>query len=233
MANFTGNQKTYEHNQPTFGNKYVIDIHYEPLHDKIHTDRVYIWNQYESSIRRIVASYTVRYKLSFDDLFGDSWIYFNKGLDKYNPHYNGNFYPLKNYLLGYIFNNFRGNIAYNRIKLKREMPMIANDDTISDSNHLIDNGTAIEDVYFDSELEKLINSLPEQYSKIVKLSIAGVKQQDISKIINVSQSRISFVLSYMRKIIKNKDEKFRIDKHSKTRDTIIELWRYCHDYNLD
>ena len=64
---------------------------------------------------------------------------------------------------------------------------------------------------------------------MVTYSEAGVDISLEEQTVSALTGELSETLNY-RNIIKNKDEQFRIDKHSKTRETIIELFNYCHDY---
>lgn len=230
MSEFNEMQKRYIDKQAKLGDKFVMDLQYEPLYDYIKTDREYIWNQYYDDIKVLTANLCKRYNLPFDEIMGDNWIYFNKVLDTYTPIYNGGFIPLKNRVLGYLFQTQRGNIQANQIKANREL--LQRNDTTGNGNaesepvlDFIDKNSAVTDEYFSSELSRIINKFPDDYKFVITNYVQGKKQREIAEIMGLTQSRISIMLTRIKDaVFGNKKRDINgVNKICK------ELYNYCHE----
>jgi RNA polymerase sigma factor (sigma-70 family) len=147
-----------------------------------------IWFKYEEKIRKIINGLSYWKNFDGEELIQQAYIYFIELAKIYDPYYNGNFIPFDKFLFKNLIIKLRAYIQRYYFKRKREQPTEFSEyvSRYSTKNTILD----VEDKLYSEYLYSLISDRQKQ---ILDLSLKGYKQQEIGKILNISQSRVSVI----------------------------------------
>lgn len=145
-----------------------------------------------------------------EDLFQMSYLYFIYFSKQYDPFWNGGFIPYDKYLFKNMIIKLRAFIQRFYVKRKRECPVelseVGDDtaDNVENISHDIE--------YANSRIysDYIYSKISERQRQIIDLTLQGYKQQEIGKILDISQSRVSVIkkrtLARLQKLIQNKND---------------------------
>jgi RNA polymerase sigma factor, sigma-70 family len=160
---------------------------FEPLYECIKTDKNRIWFYYEEKIHKLVG--WLGYMKSFDkeELLQQAYIYFHTLCEAYDPYYDGKFFKFDRYLFKNMIIKLRAHIQRYYFKGGREKP--------SDCDFLLETETVdvIGATESDLYMTHIFDTLEERSREVVELTLAGYKQQEIGKKLDISQSRVSVI----------------------------------------
>ena len=170
-------------------------LYYEPEFDLIKSDPKTVWMRYDERIKKTLKIMAFWKSFDREDLYQQAYIY-HVGLCKvYTPFYNGHFYPFDKFLFKNLIIKLRAYIQSYYLKHKREQPTEISERTNSTAkNNVVDKENEI----FVQQLYALVS---ERQAKILELTFKGYKQQEIGKILNISQSRVSVIKKKTIKIL--------------------------------
>lgn len=177
------------------GNCYIF---VEADYSDIKSEPNKIWFKYEEKIEKLCKSLAYNKNFDYEDLYQQSYIYFLQLSEKYDPYYNGNFYPFDRFLFKNLIIKLRAYIQDYYYKNNREKPS----DIYDYKNYMVDED--LDRLYIDY----IYSLLPPKQQRILYLTeVEGYSQQEVGEIIGVSQSRISVIKKNIIKTLKDKIEK--------------------------
>lgn len=178
-------------------------LFYEPEFEDVRNNPNYIWMKYDERIKKTLK--IMAYWKSFDkeELYQQAYIYFVELCQIYTPFYKGNFIPFDRFLFKNLIFKLRAFIQNYYLKHKREQPTeLSERTTVSNGRNDVND---MEDKIFVNQLYSLIN---ERQVKILELTFKGYKQQEIGKMLDISQSRVSVIkkrtIKKLQKLMENK-----------------------------
>ena len=179
-----------------------INCPFEEDYEDIKTNPGVVFEKYYNQVVKLING--LSYWKSFDkeELMQQSYIYFLDFCKLYDPYYNDNFIPFDKFVFKNLIIKLRSHIQRHYVYKKREQPTEFNE--YNTSSHVRNDISLLEDKIFIQYLFSFIN---ERQKEILNLSLQGYKQQEIGKILNISQSRVSVIrrktLELLKKIIED------------------------------
>ena len=179
-----------------------INCPFEEDYEDIKTNPGVVFEKYYNQVVKLING--LSYWKSFDkeELMQQSYIYFLDFCKLYDPYYNDNFIPFDKFVFKNLIIKLRSHIQRHYVYKKREQPTEFNE--YNTSSHIRNDISLLEDKIFIQYLFSFIN---ERQKEILNLSLQGYKQQEIGKILNISQSRVSVIrrktLELLKKIIED------------------------------
>ena len=178
----------------------------EEYYDVMH-NRNKIWTKYQEKMIRVVAKLANWKNFSKDDLFQQAYIYFIYFCEQYDPYWGGGFIPFDKYLFKNMIIKLRAFIQRYYVKNKRERP-------VEFSEYVSENLDSEEQISHDIEMldseiysEQIYEMIGDRQKDIIELTLQGYKQQEIGKILDISQSRVSVIkkraLDRLQQILEN------------------------------
>ena len=152
-----------------------------------------VWDKYQEKMIRVVNKLANWKNFNKDDLFQQSYEYFIYFCKNYDPYWNDGFIPFDKYLFKNMIIKLRAFIQRYYVKGRRERP-VEFSEFVSDSTD--DEDQISYDIdYTDSKIynDYVYSQITERQRKILDLTLQGYKQQEIGKILNISQSRVSVI----------------------------------------
>lgn len=177
-------------------------LFYEPEYEDVKTNPNKIWMKYDVRIRKTLKIMSYWKNFNIDELYQQSYLYFVELCKIYSPYYNGNFYPFDKFLFKNIIIKSRAFIQNYYLKSKREQPTEISERTFSGGakNGISDKENSI-------FIEYLYSLITERQAEILTLTFQGYKQQEIGKMLDISQSRVSVIkkrtLNKLKKILED------------------------------
>ena len=189
-----------------------INCPFEEDYEDIKTNPGVVFEKYYNQVVKLING--LSYWKSFDkeELMQQSYIYFLDFCKLYDPYYNDNFIPFDKFVFKNLIIKLRSHIQRHYVYKKREQPTEFNE--YNTSSHIRNDISLLEDKIFIQYLFSFIN---ERQKEILNLSLQGYKQQEIGKILNISQSRVSVIrrktLELLKKIIEdnNINKNYQVD----------------------
>jgi len=178
-------------------------LFYEAEFEDVRTNPNYIWMKYDERIKKTLK--VMAYWKNFDkeELYQQAYIYFVELCQIYTPFYKGNFIPFDRFLFKNLIFKLRAFIQNYYLKHKREQPTELSERTTSDTGR--NDVNDMEDKIFVKQLYSMIN---DRQVKILELTFKGYKQQEIGKMLDISQSRVSVIkkrtIKKLQKLMENK-----------------------------
>ena len=164
----------------------------EEYYDVMH-NRNKIWTKYQEKMIRVVAKLANWKNFSRDDLFQQAYIYFIYFCDQYDPYWGGGFIPFDKYLFKNMIIKLRAFIQRYYVKGKRERP-------VEFSEYVSENFESEDQISHDIEMadseiysDHIYSMIGDRQKEIIELTLQGYKQQEIGKILDISQSRVSVI----------------------------------------
>ena len=175
-----------------------INCPFEEDYEDIKTNPGVVFEKYYNQVVKLING--LSYWKSFDkeELMQQSYIYFLDFCKLYDPYYNDNFIPFDKFVFKNLIIKLRSHIQRHYVYKKREQPTEFNE--YNTSSHVRNDISLLEDKIFIQYLFSFIN---ERQKEILNLSLQGYKQQEIGKILNISQSRVSVIRRKTLELLKN------------------------------
>ena len=167
---------------------FSLQTPFEPLYEDVKTNPNKVWFELEKRLHKLVKWLAWWKNFDRDELTQQAYLYFVVLCEQYDPYYQGKFFKFERYLFKNLIIKLRAYIQRYYFKGKREKP--------SDCyEFLMQDQTTNEIDEIESELynEYVYSLVDERAAEIVKLTLAGYKQQEIGKRMNISQSRVSVI----------------------------------------
>lgn len=181
-------------------------LYYEPEYEDVKSDLNKVWMKYDERIRKTLKIMAYWKSFDVDELYQQAYIYFVELCEIYTPYYKGNFIPFDRFVFKNIIIKLRAYIQNYYLKSKREQPTELSERTTTKGfkNEIDD----IENKVFIEYLYSLVN---ERQAEILSLTFQGYKQQEIGKLLDISQSRVSVIkkrtLKKLLKILEDNEMK--------------------------
>ena len=178
-------------------------IFYEPEYEDVKTDPNKVWMKYDERIKKTLKIMSYWKNFDRDELYQQAYIYYVELCQIYIPYYKGNFIPFDKFIFKNLIIKLRAYIQNYYLKSKREQPAELSERTFSgDARSEINDK---ENEIFINYLYSLVN---ERQAEILNLTFKGYKQQEIGKMLDISQSRVSVIKKRtLKKLQKLLDEK--------------------------
>ena len=181
-------------------------IFFEEDYELIKGDPNYVWVKYEERIKKICNNISFFKNYPREELIQQAYLIFIKFCKRYDPFYNGKFYPFDRYIFAALIQNLRAHVQHTRFKANREMPTdflkqdrnsnknveYQNDELLVDSYNLEDN------LLFNQSLQAFLKTLNKDERFIFTETANGTKQKEIGEKLKMKQSRVSVILSNVR-----------------------------------
>lgn len=198
MSNFSSNS------EEDFSFDTGINCPFEEDYEDIKLNPGVVFEKYYNQIIKLING--LSYWKSFDkeELIQQSYIYFLDFCKLYDPYYNSNFIPFDKFVFKNLIIKLRSHIQRFYVYKKREQPTEFDEYSVGSTtkNDIINS----EDKMFTQYLYSFID---ERQKEILTLSLQGYRQQEIGKILNISQSRVSVIrrktLELLKSIIEGKN----------------------------
>jgi len=177
----------------------------------------FIWNKYEEKMQRIVHKLAYWKSFSKEDLFQQAYIYFIYFCKQYDPYYRNGFIPFDKYLFKNMIIKLRAFIQRFYVKNRREQPVEFSEYTPEHMSSEDQISNDIEDTNDKIYGEYIYSLVSGRQRQILELSLKGYKQQEIGKILDISQSRVSVIkkktLEKLQELLENggKEKRVRIE----------------------
>ena len=170
-------------------------LYYEPEFDLVRTNPQAVWMKYDERIKKTLKIMAFWKSFDREDLYQQAYIYHVGLCQIYTPFYKGHFYPFDKFLFKNLIIKLRAYIQSYYLKHKREQPTEISERTSStERNNVADKENEI-------FVEQLYALVSERQARILELTFKGYKQQEIGKILNISQSRVSVIKKKTIKIL--------------------------------
>lgn len=129
------------------------------------------------------------------DLFQQAYIYFIYFCEQYDPYWGNGFIPFDKYLFKNMIIKLRAFIQRFYVKRRREAPIELSDINDDNNEEYAEEIVSNDIEYADSRIyqDNLYNRISKRQRQIVELTLQGYKQQEIGKILKISQSRVSVI----------------------------------------
>jgi RNA polymerase sigma factor (sigma-70 family) len=179
----------------------TADLPIEADYEMIKNDPNGIWFKYEEKIRKVANSLGYWKNFDSDELYQQAYLYFIDLCKNYDPYYNGNFIPFDKYLFKNLIIKLRAFIQSYYFRRKREAPTEFSEYLMRSQK---DEMKADDKLY----IEHVYSLIGDRQEQILKLSMEGYKQQEIGKMLDISQSRVSVI---KKKTLKKLGENLKND----------------------
>lgn len=202
MSNFSSDS------EEDFSFKTGVNIPFEEDYEDIKTNPGIIYEKYYNQIIKLINGLSYWKNFDKDELIQQSYLYFLDFCKSYDPYYNGNFIPFDKYVFKNLIIRLRSYIQRFYVYKKREQPTEFNE--YNTSSYVRNDILVSEDKMFAQFLFSFLN---ERQKEILNLSLQGYKQQEIGKILNISQSRVSVIRRKTLELLKSviEENKFKIN----------------------
>lgn len=167
----------------------------------------FLWKKYQEKMLRVVHKLAYWKNFSKEDLFQQAYVYFVYFCKQYDPYYAGGFIPFDKYLFKNMIIKLRAFIQRFYVKNRREQPVEFAEYT---PEHMSSDEQICNDIDDTNEKiygEYIYSLVSERQQRVLELSINGYKQQEIGRILNISQSRVSVIkkrtLERLQEILEN------------------------------
>lgn len=198
------NKNNIIENVDKFGYNVKRTLWYEPEYEEVKSSPNVIWMRYDERIKKTLKIMAYWKNFNMDELYQQAYIYFIDLCKIYIPYYEGNFIPFDKFLFKNLIIKLRAYIQNYYLKNKREQPTEISERTISGNSR--NDISDLENKIFTEYVYSLID---ERQSKILDLTYKGYKQQEIGKILDISQSRVSVIkkrtIKQLQKILNKKE----------------------------
>ncbi|MFW6242690.1 MAG: hypothetical protein ACOC2W_00865 [bacterium] len=185
-----------------------MQIYFEEDYENIKLNPNILWENYFSDFDKyIFKPFSYKYSFRYEKIISKAYIFFRRGCKKYNPYYNGGFIPFIKYIFKHIKISLQGFILYEFKKRKRVSQdeiyagkegrnnLTNNDLTLVSINNM---DLSFENYDFNIEIENILSNIDDNYKKTILLTLEGYNQYEIGEYLNLSQSRISQILRYIK-----------------------------------
>lgn len=205
------------------------DVPFCEEYEDVKTNPNVLWDKYYKQIDKFCTAKAISKGVDKNELIQQCYLYFITYCKRYNPYYNDGFYHFDRGVFKHLIMNCQAFIQRYYVKKNRE-PLFFNfvdsneytaNQTVGFDNknyiHERENFKSNIDKYEDiDEINSFLSLLDERSQKILKLMyIEGLNQSEISKIIGISQSRISVIAS------KSLDKLYRVANGKNINDKTI------------
>lgn len=196
MSNFSANR------EDDFSFETGINYPFEPDYEDIKLNPGVIFEKYYDKVVKLINGLSYWKSFDKDELMQQSYIYFLDFCKVYDPYYNNNFIPFDKYVFKNLIIKLRSYIQRFYVNKKREQPTEFSEyNTGANTRNEI---SSLEDKIF---VQHLFSFLNDRQREILMLSMDGFRQQEIGKMLNISQSRVSVIkrrtLELLKVIIEN------------------------------
>jgi len=198
MSNFSSNS------EEDFSFDTGVNCPFEEDYEDIKLNPGVVFEKYYNQIVKLING--LSYWKSFDkeELIQQSYIYFLDFCKLYDPYYNNNFIPFDKFVFKNLIIKLRSHIQRFYVYKKREQPTEFDEYSV---------GSTVKNDILNSEdkmfAQYLYSFIDDRQKEILTLSLQGYRQQEIGKILNISQSRVSVIrrktLELLRDIIEEKN----------------------------
>lgn len=198
MNNFSKtNIKDFE-----FKSKKIIP--FEEDYERIKDNPAEVFEKYLLQVQKTMTKLAYMKGVERDELIQESYEYFLKFCDRYDPYYQGYFVQFDRYVFKNMIMSIRAGVQKHYLIKHREQATEASDvpekpvttDISNANNKLL--------------MENLYQYLTDLQRQVLELYGKGYKQHEIGTILNMSQSRISAVFKHsikvLRQILANQSE---------------------------
>jgi RNA polymerase sigma factor (sigma-70 family) len=183
-----------------------INVPFEKDYENIKTNPNVIYEKYFDKVMKLINSLSYWKNFDKDELIQQSYIYFLEFCESYDPYYNGNFIPFDKYVFKNLIIKLRSHIQRFYVYKKREQPTEFSE---YNTGSLTRNDILIsEDKIF---IEYLYSHINERQREILELSTQGFKQQEIGKMLKISQSRVSVIRRKTLELLKEIVDKDKLE----------------------
>jgi RNA polymerase sigma factor (sigma-70 family) len=183
-----------------------VNIPFEKDYENIKTNPNVVYEKYYDKVMKLINSLSYWKNFDKDELIQQSYIYFLEFCESYDPYYNGNFIPFDKYVFKNLIIKLRSHIQRFYVYKKREQPTEFSE---YNTGSLTRNDILIsEDKIF---IEYLYSHINERQKEILDLSTQGFKQQEIGKMLKISQSRVSVIRRKTLELLKEIVDKDKLE----------------------
>ena len=174
-------------------------IPFEEDYEKIKDSPNAIFEKYYIQIEKTMSTLSYWKGVERAELIQQSYEYFLKFCERYDPYYQGNFVQFDRYVFKNVIMSLRAGIQKHYLLKKREQPTeaeavpekVTTSDIKNANNRLL--------------VQQLYTYLTDQQKQVLQLYSMGYKQHEIGDMINISQSRVSVIfkesIKMLRKIL--------------------------------
>jgi RNA polymerase sigma factor (sigma-70 family) len=157
-----------------------------------------VFINYQDCIIKIIHKEAYKYNINPKELYSTAYILFIKCCNAYDPFYEDRFYPFKSYLVSSLYHNIKKYVQ----KIYNTGPYSFNkqfEPVVNSEEELLKFPSQTVNVDMKIDLETFLELLPKNYRTVLLLHTAGYTQRAIAKHMNLSQYRISHILSKLKK----------------------------------
>ena len=217
--------------------KLEVESDYDLIKNPNQHCRNEIWEKYYKQI--VVVCKNIGFKKSFNylELLGEAYLFFDKFCDKYDPYYNESFYPFdKSFFAGLYFHlkGFCQRFYYRRAREQPTSFSFTNYDNTEFAHDFYEKRifkpaiVGDENCINDKNYLELLTTIPDGYDRVIMdMTVRGYSQTEISKVINISQSRISTRIKALKKnyddINHSKKNKIKLTSYQKKYEKFVDL----------
>lgn len=171
-------------------------IPFEEDYEKIKDDPAVIFEKYYSQIEKTFGKIAYQKGIPKEELVQETYEYFLKFCDRYDPYYQGNFVKFDDYVFKNMIMSVRAGIQKHYLTQDREKA--------TDSDEMPEKGSS-NDMYNTTNkllVNQLYDYLTDLQRQVLELYSKGYKQKEIGEILGISQSRISCVFKHALKTLR-------------------------------
>jgi len=184
--------------------KHVIS--FEEDYELIKENPNAMWFKYEERIKKICNNISFFKNYPREELIQEAYLIFIKFCKRYDPFYNGKFYPFDRYIFAALIQNLRAHVQHTRFKANREpctdflkQDRNSNKNVEYEDNELLKTNYSLEDeMLYDQSLQAFLKTLKKVERIVFEETLNGTKQKEIGEKLKMKQSRVSVILSNIR-----------------------------------
>lgn len=178
-------------------------IPFEEDYERIKDNPSEVFEKYYLQLEKTLSKLSYMKGVEKEELIQESYEYFLKFCERYDPYYQGYFVQFDRFVFKNIIMSLRAGVQKHYLTKDRERA--------TDSADVPEKAVTTDITNANNQLlvEKLYSYLTDQQRQILELYSKGYKQYEIGEIIGISQSRISSIFKHsiklLRRLIKEYD----------------------------
>jgi len=171
-------------------------VPFEEDYERIKDNPAYIFEKYYVQMQKTMTKLAHMKGIEREELIQESYQYFLKFCERYDPYYQGYFVQFDRYLFKNVIMSIRAGVQKYYLTQNRERPTDSSDvpektgpsDIVNANNKLL--------------MEHLYEYLTDLQKQVLELYSKGYKQHEIGDMLGMSQSRISSIFKHSIKVLR-------------------------------
>lgn len=181
---------------------------------KANPDKIY--EKYSDAIKRAACYVARRRNLPVDELTSVAYIYYRELAIKYNPYYNGNYYPFDKYLFDNLYVKLFAYAQKDHLIQHREVPCVVEFTTTP---------AKPDDVDACMDITNFLSQVGEPYGTIIKMALQGYVQAEIAEVLSVSQSKICKAMYKARAVFTKQKQGEQLQRAALNIDYLLQSYK--------